>query len=125
MSHVISRHDLSDDMKIDIIFPVLLSQISDSFDLIELLRGFKGCEKFDEKTSIFTTNQVWFRGYNYRYNFVVCYEIGPVFPKFGIISEFIVLEDNCCLILLKELEVKYFIEICLLINYLPYRTALN
>lgn len=108
MSHVISRHDLSDDMKIDIIFPVLLSQISDSFDLIELLRGFKGCEKFDEKTSIFTTNQVWFRGYNYRYNFVVCYEIGPVFPKFGIISEFIVLEDNCCLILLQELEVKYF-----------------
>ncbi|XP_035716702.1 uncharacterized protein LOC118439482 [Folsomia candida] len=88
--------------------PSLLKFINKESGKLELLWGFESCEDFDDETSIFTTNQVWFGGYDYRCNFVVYYEIGPIFPQFGLISELIVLEDNSSLILINPSKVQYF-----------------
>jgi hypothetical protein len=60
------------------------------------------------ETKVFTTRQIWYRGYNYKCNYVVYYEIGSVFPKFGVISDFILLDEERCLLLLKEVVVEYF-----------------
>jgi len=98
----------SDSLKTDHIFIVNLSNFVDSFDLIESLRLFDCYQNCDGETQIYTTNQIWYRGYNYKTGFVVCYEMGNVFPKFGIINEFLLPNDKTCYLLLKELDVEYF-----------------
>lgn len=92
----------------DNIFEVKLSNFLESFDVIECLLKVENCENYSQDTVVYTTNQIWYRGYNYKVDYVVCYEMGPIFPKFGIISSFLVISENKCLMVLKEIDVEHF-----------------
>jgi len=107
-SQVYRNVELNNGLKTDTLFYVSLSQFAETFDVIESLRWYDAFENCTLETQVVTTNQIWFRGYNYKCNFVVCYEIDPVFPKFGMITEFLIVNDECCLLVLKVLEVEYF-----------------
>lgn len=92
----------------DDIMEIKLSMFLDSFDIIEYLRELKGFESHSPDSLVYTTNQIWYRGYNYKINYVVCFDMGPIFPKFGIISEFLVINENNCLLVIKEIDVQYY-----------------
>lgn len=108
-SYDYSKNDITYDiLKTDIIYEMKLSNFSESYDVIECLRMFNGFEQCDSDTKVFTTNQIWYRGYNYRQEFVVCFEISSVFPRFGIILEFLLIDENSCLLIIRELKVEHF-----------------
>lgn len=95
-------------LKADNIFLQKLYQFSNSFDVIELLRNSDQFRDCNVDTEICTTNQIWFKNYNYKLNFVVCFGHESIFPKFGIISEFLLTNESTCYLLLRQLNVEYF-----------------
>lgn len=102
------RNCTQDDITADNIYCVKLSQLSNSFDMIELLRTQSGFENCDIQTEIATTNKIWYRNYQYKLNFVVCVAMGNIYPEFGLISDILVTQDNNCFFIVKKLCVDYF-----------------
>lgn len=107
-SHVFKNLDFHHGIKTDKICKATMSEFDDSFDIVESLKNYLNDHDICIKTEMMTTNQIWFNGYNYKHNFVVCFEMGTIFPKFGIISEFLIQNDNSCLLILKVLETEFF-----------------
>lgn len=105
-SHIFKNGEFHYGLKTDKIFKAIISEFDDSFDVIESLKLY--ISDISIRSEIITTNQVWLNGYNYKHNYVVCYEMGDIFPKFGSISEFILKDDNSCLLILKVLETEFF-----------------
>lgn len=117
---VMSKNIVLNELKVENILSIKLCQFSNPFDAIELLRKVNGFEKCDEETEICTTNQIWFNNYNYKHNYIVCFGHDPVFPKFGVIVEFLITDEKTCYLLLNKLEVQYFDR-----NYFSYRVKLK
>lgn len=107
-SHAFKSFDINEGIRAEHIISAKLSQFFESFDLIEKLRSLDLFESCDGDTEVLTANQVRYRGYDYRLDYVVCYDLGEVFPKFGIICEFILVDETRCLLLVKQLNVTYF-----------------
>lgn len=107
-SRVSKNIELHFGLKTDEIFKINLSDYDDSFDIIESLNIFLCTQTLCGKNEMLSTNQIWYNGYNYKRSFIVCYEMGNVFPKFGQIYEFILYESNTCLLILKVLDTEYF-----------------
>lgn len=106
--HVFNSRCSFETLKTDNILSIKLSEFLESFDVIEELRKYPNYTDCGLDTKVFTTNQIWFRSYNYRRDFVVCFGFGPIFPMFGIIMDFILLNDVVCLLLVREINVEYF-----------------
>ncbi|XP_035710488.1 uncharacterized protein LOC118436458 isoform X2 [Folsomia candida] len=117
---VMSKNIVLNELKVENILSIKLCQFSNPFDAIELLRKVNGFEKCDEETEICTTNQIWFNNYNYKHNYIVCFGHDPVFPKFGVIVEFLITDEKTCYLLLNKLEVQYFDR-----HYFSYRGKLK
>lgn len=107
-SHIFKNIDLHDGLEFDNVTKVSISELADSFHIIESLRLIEGFEFSSADTYVYCTSKIIYKGYSYKSNYVVCFGMGPVFPKFGIISEFILINDNMCLLILKETTVEYF-----------------
>lgn len=85
-----------------------LSEFDDGFDVMECLRLFDGFESCSLDTRVWSTNNISYRGYSYKINYLVCFEMGPVFPRIGIIIDMLVVSENKCLLVIKEYRVEYF-----------------
>jgi hypothetical protein len=107
-AHIFRNNELIDSLKTDLLFPIKLSEFSESFDIVEYFRSNHNLVDCSIETEMYTTKQIWYRNYNYKCSFIVCYEMGCVFLKFGQITEFIILDESICVLVLKELNVEYF-----------------
>lgn len=107
-SHMFKNMNLHDGFEMDNIIEVKLSELDDSYDIIEVLRLIKSFESCSTDILVYSTNQIKYKGYMYKLNYVVCFDMWPVFPKFGIISDFIAQSEKKCLLVVKEMTVEYF-----------------
>jgi hypothetical protein len=107
-SHQFKVNDLHQGLMTGTIISATLSQFNNSFDVIELLQFFDGFQDCNIDTIVYTANQIWYNGYNYRPNYVVYYDMGPVFPKLGVILDLIIISETRCLLVLGVLNVNYF-----------------
>lgn len=80
-SSVMCREVSRDEVKADKILCIKLSQFLNLFDIVYLLRNVSGFEQYNLQTKIFASNQIYFRQYMYKLNFVVCVGIGNIFFK--------------------------------------------
>lgn len=119
-AHAHKEFSIQDELEVDNVTIVNLSDFEDGFDILECIRLIDGFQTYTMDSLLWSTNKIAYKGCDFKRNYVVCFDMGPVFPRFGIITDMLVVGENKCLLVVKQLGVTLFDR-----HFFAYKVAIG